>query len=178
MRNGALFASLSACAGLLAGGCASDPNRGYVLGTSYDAGVRTVAVPIFENTTFTPGLEQQLTEAIIKEIQASTPWRITGRDRADTVLTGVIDRAELGLITRTRGTGLVQEQMLTIRVNFAWRDSRTGEVRVERERFSAASTFVAARGIAGEPGERIEVGQRSAIDELARAIVHELRADF
>lgn len=173
-----MFASLVVCAGLLAGGCASDPNSGYVLGTTYDTGVRTVAVPIFENTTFTPGLEQQLTEAIIKEIQATTPWRITGRDRADTVLTGMIDQAELALLTRTRGTGLVQEQILTIRVNFTWRDSRTGEVRVERERFSAASTFVAARGVSGEPGERIEVGQRGAIDELARAIVNEMRADF
>jgi hypothetical protein len=175
----ALFVAVgSFAAGLPLAGCASDPHKGYVLGSTYDQGVRTVAVPIFDNTTFTPGLEQMLTEAIVKEIQASTPWRITGRDRADTVLTGVIDMAELGLLTRTRGTGFVQEQTLTLRVNFSWRDNRSGEVRVERERFAAASSFIPARGIAGEAGERIEIGQREAVEELARAIVAELRAEF
>lgn len=163
---------------VLVAGCASDPSKGYVFGSTYDQGVRTVAVPIFDNTTYTPGLEQTLTEAIVRQIQTSTPWRIASRERADTVLTGVIDQAELGLLTRTRGTGLVQEQTLTLRVDFAWRDNRTGEVRVERQRFSATSTFVPARGIDGQGGERIEIGQRDAIDELAQAIVAELRADF
>lgn len=163
---------------LLAPGCASDPNSGYVLGTTYDTGVRTVSVPIFENETFTPGLEQSLTEAIIREIQTSTPWIITGRSRADTVLTGVITSAELNKLSRTRGTGYVQEQALAISVNFRWSDNRSGDTRVERERFTAASTFVPARGVGGEPGERIEIGQRDAIADLARAIVNELRADF
>lgn len=178
MRRALALSTVLIAAFILLTACASDPSKGYVFGSTYDQGVRTVAVPIFDNTTFTPGLEQQLTEAIIRQIQTSTPWRIASRERADTVLTGVIDSAELGLLTRTRGTGLAQEQTLTLRVNFAWRDNRTGEVRVERQRFSATSTFVPSRGVGGEAGERIEIGQRDAIDELAQAIVAELRADF
>jgi hypothetical protein len=170
---------LVAWAGLASlAGCASDPHSGYVLGTTYDKGVRTVAVPVFENTTFTPGLEQQLTEAIVREIQTSTPWAITGQSRADTVLTGVLEGIELDRLTRTRNTGYVQEQAVALRVNFRWIDRRTGDVRVERERFAGASTFVPARGVEGESGERIEIGQRDAIEDLARAIVAELRADF
>lgn len=172
----AVFLVTAALLGLA--GCASDPHKGYVFGSTYDAGVRTVAVPVFDNTTFTPGLEQTLTEAIVKRIQSSTPWRIAGRGSADTVLTGVIDDARLNLLTSTPGTGFMQEQTLTLRVAFTWIDNRTGEVRVQRERFSVASSFTPARGAAGEPGERIEIGQRAAIDELARAIVAELRADF
>ena len=42
-----------------------------------------------------PIIEQTLTEALIREIQTTTPWVITGRSRADTVLTGVIEAAEL-----------------------------------------------------------------------------------
>ena len=32
--------------------------------------------------------------------------------------------------------------------------------------------------IDGEVGERIEIGEREAIEELARAIVSEMRSDF
>jgi hypothetical protein len=51
-------------------------------------------------------------------------------------------------------------------------------VRIERQNFVATTTFIPARGVAGEPGERIEIGQREAIEELARAIVGEMRSDF
>ncbi len=159
-------------------GCASDPHKGYVFGSTYDESVRTIAVPVFDNSTYTPGLEQTLTEAIVKRIQSSTPWRIVGHESADTVLTGTIEEARFQQLTRTRGTGFVQEQMLTLTVGFTWRDNRTGEPRVRREHFSATTTFTPARGLAGEPGERVEIGQRTAIDELARAIVAELRSDF
>jgi hypothetical protein len=163
---------------VLAGGCASDPNRGYVFGSTYAGDVKTVAVPIFENATFTPGLEQALTESIVREIQSSTPWRIAGREGADTVLLGVITQADLETLTRTPGIGLAQEQIYQVRVDFTWRDNRTGEVRVARERFSAATTFVPARGVERTSGERIEIGQREALEEMARAIVDELRSEF
>jgi hypothetical protein len=52
------------------------------------------------------------------------------------------------------------------------------DVRLDRRDFSATTTFIPARGIAGEPGERIEIGEREAIEELARAIVTEMRGDF
>ena len=165
------------CASVLTG-CASDPHKGYVLGSTYDAGVRTVAVPIFENGTFTPGIEQALTDAITKEIMARTPWRVVSRGSADTVLSGSIGDYRLQTLTRTPGTVLVQEQALTLRVNFTWRDNRDGAVRLERQDFSATTTFIPARGIAGEPGERIEIGEREAIEELARAIVGEMRGEF
>lgn len=159
-------------------GCASDPHKGYAFASTYDRSVRTIAVPVFDNASFTPGLEQTLTEAIVKRIQSNTPWRVVGRDSADTVLTGTIEDVRFQQLTRTRGTGFVQEQIFTLRAGFTWRDNRTGETRVRREHFSASSTFTPARGLGGEPGERVEIGQRAAIDELARAIVAELRSDF
>lgn len=159
-------------------GCASDPHKGYVLGSTYDSGVRTVAVPIFQNGTFTPGIEQTLTDAITKEIMARTPWRVVSQGNADTVLTGSLGEYELMTLTRTPGTGFAQEQALTLRVNFNWRDNRNGRVRLDRRNFSATTTFIPSRGIRGESGERIEIGEREVIEELAQAIVNEMRADF
>jgi hypothetical protein len=159
-------------------GCASDPHKGYVLGSTYDAGIRTVSVPVFRNGTFTPGIEQTLTDAITKEIMRSTPWRVVSSGNADTELAGWIGEYRLLALTRTPGTGLVQEQALSMQVNFTWRDNRDGTVRLQRERFGATTTFIPSPGINGEPGERIEIGEREAIEELARAIVNEMRSDF
>lgn len=179
-RRPTILAGAVALAALpaLLGGCASDPHKGYVLGSTFDSGIRTVAVPVFENGTYTPGIEQALTDALTKEIMARTPWRVVGAGSADTVLSGSIGDYRLQTLTRTPGTGLVQEQALTLRVNFTWRDNRDGTLRLDRRDFSATTTFIPARGIDGEPGERIEIGEREAIEELARAIVGEMRGDF
>lgn len=155
--------------------CASDPSEGYSFRSTFDDGVRTVAVPVFENTSLTPGLEAVLTDAVIKRVQSATPWAVTSLERADTTLRGVLTDTRLTTLSSRRDVGLVEEQGRTITVDFTWEDNRTGEVRVARRQFSAASTFVPARGVQGEPGERIEIADRAAIDELAAAIVGELR---
>ena len=156
----------------IVGGCASDPSRGYAFAEPYDASVRTVGVPMFANQTFARGTELTLTDAIIKQIQQQTPWRVVSPERADTVIEGVITNAELGVLSNDPDTGLTQEQTYRLTIRFSWRDNRTGETRVARENFTATGVFAPARGA----GERIEVGQRDAIDELARDIVATMRS--
>lgn len=158
------------------GGCASDPNDGYALGTatSFDRDVRTVYVPVFQNETFVKGIEWELTDAVVKEIQRQTPWRVTSEKSADTVLEATITQAELRKLTEQRDSGVVQEQAVLMRVNFQFRDARTGEVRVGRERFEAADTFVPANPVK----ERIETGENLVIQRLARDIVNELRSEW
>jgi len=165
---------LAAASLLATGACSSDPNSGYSFASTYDETVRTVAVPVFENETLFPGLESQLSEAVAKEIQRATPWRVAARASADTELTASLTGAEYRTLSTTRGIGLSEEQAFTITVRFHWRDARTGETLVARRRFSASATSIQAR----PTGERVEVGQREAIEELARAIVRELRSDW
>lgn len=175
LRLGAVV--LGCAAGSLAGclaGCSADPTRGYSFHTTYDARVRTVSVPIFANETYFSGLEVRLTEAIIKEIQRTTPWRVVGSENAATTLTGSIDHVEMHRLTSQRGTGLVQEQALQITVSFDWVDNRSGETTVSRRAFVATASFVPPRGV----GEPIEIAESGAVRELARDIVAELRADW
>src|SRR5262245_51231056 len=108
-------------------GCSSDPTRGYSFTSTHPGSVRSVAVPIFDNQSFHKGIEVQLTEAIIKEIQRSTPWVvIQGSGGADTTLTGVITDTNLKNLTTSSPTGLVQEMAVEMTVDFDWRDARTG----------------------------------------------------
>lgn len=176
-RHGAAIAAAAlalAAAGLAAPGCSSDPTRGYSFQSAHDTNVRTITVPIFTNETYSSGLEVRLTEAIITEIQRSTPWRVVESSSAATTLSGSIDRVELTNLTNRRGTGLTQEIALRVAVSFDWVDNRTGETRVSRRNFTAFSSFVPHRGV-GEPIEQAESG---VIRELARDIVAELRTDW
>src|SRR5262245_24704325 len=64
---------------------------GYTTRPNYDCAIRTVRVPIFKNETYRQGLEFKLTDAVIREIEAKTPWKVVPAWRAaDAELTGKI----------------------------------------------------------------------------------------
>lgn len=147
---------------------------GYKFQDAHRTDIRTVAVPVFENTTFSHGLEVTLTDALIKEIHRSTPWRVASADAAESVLSGSIDSAELRRLSRGSETGMVQEVAFEISVSFEWKKNRGGEVLVSRRNFRAADPFVPARGA----NERLNLGERAAVDQLARDIVAELRSSW
>ena len=71
----------------LLAGCA-----GYQVGTSslYSSHVRTVYVPMFQSASYRRNLGERLTEAVMKEIEAKTPYKVVGTPNADSTLTGRI----------------------------------------------------------------------------------------
>lgn len=159
-------------AAILPAGCASDSRKGYSFESTFPANVQTVEVPVFENYTFSSGIEAEITEAVVKEIQRATPMRVSQGGSADTRLTGVVTGVEMRRMTLDRTTGLVQELAVQVTVDFAWIDKRSGRTLTERRAFTASDTFVASR----PAGERLEVGQRAAVQRLARDIVSEMRS--
>jgi hypothetical protein len=68
---------------LLALGCAA-----YRVGsrTLYAPDVDTVYVPMIESDSFRPDLGERLTEAVIKEIELKTPFKVVGTPDADSIL--------------------------------------------------------------------------------------------
>lgn len=75
-------------------GCNVDPTKGYTLSDQYRKGIRTVAVNVFTRGTnvYRRDIEMRLTEAIVKHIELNTPYKVTSKARADTQLTGTIER--------------------------------------------------------------------------------------
>lgn len=159
---------------LVATGCAKDPAQGYSFASTHAENIRTVHIPIFRNETFTRGVEVELADALVKEIQQTTPWRIVGEDRADAVLSGAITDSRLRTLATNRVTGLSQEVAVTLTVDFDFRDTRSGQSVQSRRGFSAAEAFVPARAV----GERLEVGEHATVQELAQAIVAQLRSNW
>ena len=175
-RSSNLFALLTALLLLLLplGGCAADPAEGYTARSIYPTTVQTIAVPIFENDTFVREIEFELTDALIKEIERRTPYKVSSRARADSILTGRIARVDLDQISKSRLTGLGEEVIIAVTIDFEWKDLRTNQRLVERKAFTAGSLFVPSR----PSGERIELGQFSVVQELAGDIVNEMQAGW
>lgn len=173
-----LVGMIALAMGVLAG-CSSDPTRGYSFVSAYGASddpraIRTVAVPVFENTTFSAGSEVLLTDAIVKEILRVTPWAVASGASADATLKGSITGARLRKLNTDNTSGFVSEQAVDLRVDFVWVDNRSGETILARRDFRAVGSFAPGNG-AREP---IELGEQAAIERLARDIVHELLADW
>lgn len=157
---------------LLLAACASDPSQGYSFSAARKSSVRTISVPVFQNTTFSRGVETELTNAIVQEIQRTTQWKVVSGRTAQTVLSGTLTSSDLRPLSTSSSTGLVLEQGVELTVDFEWRDSGSGEVLIARKGFKSLQSFVPSRGT----GERLELGQHAAVQELARAMVNELRS--
>jgi len=168
------FIALGAISLTALSGCAADPKQGYSTQPVFDTTVRTISVPIFDNYTYRPEIAVALTEAVSKELARTTPWAVTNTTNADTVLKGVVRAEDLRKLSQDSNSGLVQEQAVTIVIDFEWRDARSNKARVIRRRFTGVDTFVPVRGT----GERLETGEFAAIDRLAKAIVGELRSSW
>ena len=96
-------AEWSAAVALLLPSCAGDGQisiLGYTTRPNYDPNIHTVRVPIFKNITLIRGLEFDLTRAVIREIEAKTPFKVVdSRAGADTELIGKIVSTSKAVIT-------------------------------------------------------------------------------
>ncbi len=144
---------------------------GYSSKPLYSRAYRTVAVPIFANKSFRREWEFRLTEAIDKNIESRTPYKIAPQDKADTILSGEILAIQENVLTERLGTDLPRETELTVVVNFTWKD-RSGKVIVERKEFNRSATEIP------QLGERVEDAEQLAIERLAAAIVDQMQTDW
>ncbi len=153
-------------------GCASDPTVGYSSQSLYPKQWRTVAVPIFDNDTMSRDLEFMLTDAVIKQVQSRTPYRIATEKRADTLLTGTVRKVELRQLSQSRLTGLSEEVLVNVTIDFEWIDLRTGRRILGRENFGDSGLFVPSQ----PSSEPLAVGEFAVVQELATDIVDEMQA--
>jgi hypothetical protein len=116
---------------LVLAGCASDGHfdlLGYTTRPTYDDCIRTVYVPIFENVSFRRGLEFDLTRAVIREIEAKTPYKVAScREAADTELRGKIINRNRSMVLNNR-LNEIREGEVALAVELTWLDLRPGHV--------------------------------------------------
>ena len=88
---------------------------GYQLGNSKPAHLQNVTklyVPTFTNNTLEPRLAVLVTNAVIKQIQASGSYEIVGADQADATLEGKIDNVDRSQFRSVRNNTLRTRELL------------------------------------------------------------------
>ena len=153
---------------MLLGGC------GYTQQELFNTEYQTVAVPIFQNKTFYRGVELELTEALIKEIELRTPYKVTATSTAQTILEGHVVSINQRPLSRTQEGGLVQETELQMVVNFHWKQQSDGKTIARRDGIIATGRYVASTPIS----EPMSTGQQIATQGMVKRIVDTMRSDW
>jgi hypothetical protein len=166
------LAALVALALVLAGGCA-----GYQVGypTLFRPDLRTVHVPVFESDSFRRNLGERLTEAVVKEIESRTPYKVVGSTDADSILNGRIVAETKRAVAENRNDD-VRDIETDVTVEVRW-ISRRGEMLMQRSSlpFGPLNTTMSEDNqFFPEAGQSLESAQQNVIDQLAREIVGQM----
>jgi len=145
---------------------------GYTVGAPYATDIRTVHVPTFQCADFRRGYELQLTEAVQKQIQLRTPYRLAKEPGADTRLTGRIVSIDKRVPNQNKFDD-PRELELSIGLEVKWEDLRTGQV-INQQTVPLAGNAAQLLGtttFAPEAGQSLATAKQEAVGILARQIV-------
>jgi len=154
---------------LTAAGCA-----GYQLGaqTLFPPDIHTVYVPMFESDSLRRNLGERLTEAVVKEIEKRTPYKVVGSPNADSVLSGRITQERKNVLFGTRN-GDVREYELVLVARVSW-VNRRGDLVRQMPGVPVPESLVSFSATAHEVpeyGRSMATETQNEIDKLARQIV-------
>jgi len=153
-----------------ASGCAA-----YRLGneTLYAPDVSTVYVPMIESDSFRRDLGERLTEAVVKEIEAKTPFKVVGTPDADSVLAARLVSERKHVTVENQN-----DDPRTIEINMAaevsWLNRRRQPLCPPTTVPLPAELFVPMGQTAAllpEAGQSVASQQQVAIERLAQQIV-------
>lgn len=150
---------------IFTGGC------GYSSKSLLRSNVRSIYIPIFDNSTFRRGYEFELTKAIRDQILIKTRLDIVNGDEADSILFGKIVRVDENVLIGDTRDNIV-ESRVTITVDIRWVDKRTGRTIVERKNIKTAAEFVVLRN------ETLTTASNEAFVLTARGIVDAMQEDW
>lgn len=157
---------------IAAAGCSADPRSGYSTNSLYPTEVATISIPIFTNETYVRDVEHELTDALIKSIEGRTGYKVVPSSRADSILEGRIVEVSLDQLSKSRETGLGEEVVLSVTIDFTWKRLDGDRVLMERKSFTGNGLFLPSNPYE----ERIELGRFAAVQQLADDIVDEMQA--
>lgn len=153
----------------------------YRLGTEslYSCKIRTVYVPIFDSGSFRRNLGERLTEAVQKEIEKRTPYKVVSSPDADSILTGKI-LTESKAVTVETPTDEGRELTNYFTIGVQWAD-RGGAIIQEMPAVPVPDPLSQLLGNSSfypEVGQSISSAQQDSINRLARQIVGMMEAPW
>ena len=148
---------------LLGSGCGT-----YYLGTTLPSDLRTVYVYTFKNSATEPGIESDITNAVIRGFRIDGNLQPTSESEADTILEGEItawERKVMGY--QDKQETAADEYRLYITVAITFKNVRTSEKLIAQEKVQGYTDFL----IEGTLPESEEAARPDAYKDLARRVV-------
>jgi outer membrane lipopolysaccharide assembly protein LptE/RlpB len=146
------------------GGC------GYSLRANLPPEIRSVHVPVLENKTQEPGIEDFITQALTQAVVTSGRLRIAATaQEADASLEGQIVEYRLTSLAFDRSANVTQYR-LVLGLALTFRDLRQNRVIWKQDRVEERADFAVA-GQVSQTLAREEAAVRQAAVDVARAIV-------
>jgi lipopolysaccharide assembly LptE-like protein len=174
LRNphSAILALLCAAALLASPGCA-----GYQLGrrSLYRPDVRTVHVPMVQSDSYRRYLGERLTEAIVKEIELRTPYKVVDEASADSVLS-VHLVSDTKRILANNSFSEPRDIETDFFLQTSWIDRR-GDLIMSPNNVPASALLVnlgQQTNFVPEAGQSLVTAQQEAIQKLAQQIVGQM----
>ena len=164
MRGAAHVLAGVALAGLL-GGCGYSVG----LGGNLPSHLKTVAVPIFVNSTQQPAVESVITAAVVNAFVTSGRLKVVSVKEADAILEGNIISYNLDSIAYNSQIN-VTEYRLRVRVNILFRDVRQGTTLYKQDGLEQWADF-RVQGQVSDTLAREDQAARQASVEIGRRIV-------
>lgn len=151
----------------------------YQLGNAalFPPNIRTVHVPIVRDSTFRHDLGVRLTEAIIREIELRTPYKVTADPTADSVLRCEVFGETKRVLTETN-EDFPRALDAAIQVRASWTD-RSGRLLLSNSIVPTgdlAVLFSQDERFVPEAGQSVDTAMQKAIEDLAGRIVSQMES--
>ena len=158
-----LLVALSAC------GCA-----GYRFGAAslYPADIQTIYVPMFQSDSYRRDLAERITEAVCKEIERRTEYKVVNNPNADSVLSGRLLNETKRIIVESP-TDEPRESQVEFFMEVTWLD-RQGALLAQSQKVPLPGTvanITQTSNVVPEVGQSIATGQQDVISRIAYQVV-------
>jgi hypothetical protein len=137
--------------------------------------IKTVYVPIARNDTFRHDLGVRLTEAVIRQIETQTPYKVTGDPNANSTLTVRVTSESKRVLTETV-TDDPRALDTLVSAQASWVD-RFGNTLMQNQVpivGNLATEFLQSDRMVPEAGQSVETSLQAAIEDLADRIVSQM----
>jgi outer membrane lipopolysaccharide assembly protein LptE/RlpB len=153
--------------------CLTAAACGYSLRGNLPGHIKSVAIPVFANSTSVPAIESLITGAVVEAFTTNGRLRVVPRAQADATLEGDIIGYQLQPISFDPAANVTQYR-LVVTLNLRFRDLRDNELLFEELNVQEQADFVVA-GPVGQVATTIareETAVRRAAIDIGRAVVN------
>ena len=130
--------------------------------------IRNIVIPLFENTTEEPGIEETLTDTVTEQFLINGEYRIVGIRQADAAIIGVITHIQEESVAFSEGT-TAREVRLSIVVDVRFETVDKKEVIWEERQLRTFGDYAIDTGTETDREPAI----KTAIDKMAEEILNQ-----